>query len=145
MGAFVSLGLWGMFASAFLAATVLPLGSEVVLGGLILADFPLVPTVVVATLGNVLGSLVNYALGLWGRRFVPGRWMETSESKVYRARAWFQKYGSLSLLLAWVPVIGDPLTLVAGMARVNPLWFLCLVTLGKGARYWILARGILTL
>ena len=145
MVGFAALGLWGMFLSAFLAATILPLGSEIVLTGLLLADSPLEATLAVATLGNVLGALVNYALGLWGVRFFPARWMETPDSQVRRARAWFQKYGSLSLLLAWMPVVGDPLTLVAGMARVNLAWFLCLVTLGKGARYWVLAQGVLAL
>ena len=138
-----ALGLWGMFFSAFLAATILPLGSEVVLTALLLGDYSPGPVVLVATVGNVLGAVTNYALGIWGRRFIFARWMEHSRDSLDAALDRFRRWGSWSLLLAWVPVIGDPLTVAAGMARVGMVRFLILVTLGKGLRYIVLAQGIL--
>ncbi len=137
-----ALGLWGMFLSAFLAATILPLGSEVVLAALVVGDYPLVPLITVATVGNVLGAVTNYILGAWGLNWFLARRMAGSQREVQAGLDRFRKYGTLSLLLAWVPVIGDPLTVAAGMVRVNPLVFLVLVTLGKGARYIVLAQGL---
>ncbi|MCG8568266.1 MAG: DedA family protein [Desulfobacterales bacterium] len=140
-----ALGLWGMFLSAFLAATILPLGSEVVLTALLLGKYDPGPVLAVATLGNVLGAVVNYAMGAWGSQWVISRWFAGSRAEVDRAMERFRRWGSWSLLLAWVPVIGDPLTVAAGMVRVGMVRFLVLVTLGKGLRYWVLAQGVLAL
>lgn len=132
-------GLWGMFVSAFLAATILPLGSEVVLGGLLLAGYPPGELVVTATTGNVLGSVVNYGIGIFGTALILERWMGISERSIITARERFRTWGAAGLLLAWAPVIGDPLTVVAGMLRVHLSVFLLLVTLGKLARYLLLS------
>lgn len=124
-----------MFLSALLAATILPLGSEAVLLALLYADYPMLPLLIVATTGNVAGSWINYWIGRhWGR---PGikRFLKVTDDSLIRAEQHFRTWGRWSLCLAWVPVIGDPLTLIAGLIRVHPGWFLFLVTIGKAARY----------
>ena len=129
------LGYLGLFLSAFLAATILPLSSEVVLSALLLNGFNQTTLITVATLGNVLGSLTNYALGYWGSTLLVRKVLKISEAEFVRAEQRFQTYGLFSLLFAWVPVIGDPLTVVAGVLRISLPWFLLLVTAGKLARY----------
>ncbi len=126
----------GLFLSALVAATLLPAQSELLLitlhrtGGY--SDGLLV---LAATSGNVLGSASNWALGRFLMRFQGRRWFPVSASMLDRATRWFQRFGVWSLLLAWLPVIGDPLTLVAGILRVDWRLFLALVTLGKAGRY----------
>ncbi len=142
---FSELGWVGMFLSAFLAATVLPLSSEIVLGALLLNGFNPVILVLIATFGNVLGSVVNYAIGLYGGDYLRHRLLKISDEQFAKTRQRFEKWGLASLLFAWVPVIGDPLTLVAGVLRVNFIGFLLLVTLGKGLRYLVLAYGVLNI
>ena len=107
---------FGLFFAAFGAATLLPLQSEAVLVGLLLSDeYWLWSLLAVATLGNVLGSLVNWWLGRGLERFRDRRWFPVSPSHLEQARKHYQRYGHWSLLLSWVPIIGDPLTLVAGV------------------------------
>lgn len=89
----------------------------------------------VATLGNVLGSCVNYWLGTQVLRFKHNKWFPVSEQGLEKAQNQFNKYGVYSLLFAWLPVIGDPLTVIGGIFKVRFSVFLLLVTLGKGARY----------
>ncbi|MAN52942.1 MULTISPECIES: YqaA family protein [unclassified Marinimicrobium] len=133
------LGYLGLFLSAFLAATILPLSSEVVLSALLLSGLSSVVLVSVATVGNVLGSLTNYALGYWGSLVVVKKWLRMSEDDFGRAEARFRKYGMVSLCFAWVPIIGDPLTVIAGVLRIRLRWFLLLVTAGKLARYVVIS------
>ena len=130
----------GLFASAFVAATILPMQSEAVLVGLVVAEAqPVWALVAIASLGNVLGSVVNWTLGRQVDRFRGRRWFPASDAALDRAKGWYGRYGRWSLLLSWAPVIGDPLTLVAGVLR-EPLWsFLVLVTLAKIGRYVALA------
>ena len=135
----VDYGLWGLFASAFLAATILPLSSELVLSCLLLQDFAVSELVAVATLGNVLGSFVNYWLGFAGSGFVMTKILRISENDVEKAITRFKKHGAFCLIFAWVPVIGDPLTFAAGVLKINIVLFLILVTLGKLSRYLVLA------
>lgn len=136
---FAGLGLGGMFLSGFLAATILPLSSEVVLGWLLASGFGVVPVVASATAGNVLGACVNYWMGMAGTQWLARNVDWVSEKEVRRARERFLAWGTGSLLLAWVPVIGDPLTLAAGMLRVNPAVFFVLVSAGKLGRYLLIA------
>ncbi len=139
-----SYGLWGLFASSFLAATILPMSSEVVLGYLLLHNFNVQGVVAVATMGNVLGALVNYALGRAGSRVLLEKIFRVSPEDINRARHRFKTHGTISLLLAWVPVIGDPLTVVAGMLKIKLWIFLALVTLGKFARYAALSWAVIS-
>lgn len=134
----------GLFFAAFGAATLLPLQSEAVLVGLLLSDrYWLWSLLAVATLGNVLGSLLNWWLGRGIERFRDRRWFPVSPQHLEKARAHYQRYGHWSLLLSWLPVIGDPLTLVAGVMREPLGRFLLIVTLAKGARYGVLALATL--
>ena len=129
----------GLFVAAFGAATLLPMQSEAVLVGMLLSDRYVVSTLLaVATVGNVLGSALNWLLGRSVERFRHKRWFPVSESKLEKAQHSYLRYGRWSLLLSWVPIIGDPLTVVAGVMR-EPLWsFLVIVTLAKGLRYLVL-------
>ena len=124
-----------LFGSAFLAATILPFSSEVVLFALLRNGGDPVVLVCVATLGNTLGAVVNWLLGLLLLRFRHRRWFYFNDEQIERAQRWFRRYGVWSLLLAWMPVGGDALTLIAGVMRVRLLVFLLLVGLGKAARY----------
>lgn len=136
---FTEFGYVGLFLASFLAATILPLSSEVVLIFLLLNDFNPTILVCIATFGNVLGSFVNYALGFWGSLFFVRKVSRISEDGFTKAKQRFKKYGVCSLFFAWVPVIGDPLTVVAGVLKINLLAFLILVTSGKLLRYVIIA------
>lgn len=145
MEIFTSLGLAGMFASAFLAATILPLGSEAVLVWLLLNGSGALQVVAVATAGNVLGSLVNYWMGRAGAQWISRRFSGISVLELETALVRFRAWGSAGLLLAWVPLIGDPLTVAAGVLRVNLILFLSLVTIGKLGRYLVVAGAVLAL
>lgn len=136
----------GLFAAAFGAATLLPLQSEALLVALLLGSAqPAWMLVLVASLGNVLGSLVNWWLGRYLERYRGRRWFPVSEQRLQQAQRWYGRYGRWSLLLSWLPVIGDPLTLVAGIMR-EPLWrFTLIVTLAKTLRYTVLAAATLGL
>lgn len=130
----------GLFLSAFGAASLLPLQSEAVLVALLLTgSYSLMGLLLVATVGNVLGSLLNWWLGRELGRWQNKSWFPISPEALDRAGQSYQRYGYWTLLLSWVPVIGDPLTLVAGVMR-EPLWrFLLLVTVAKAGRYGVLA------
>ncbi len=143
MESFAELGHLGLLLASFLAATVLPLSSEVVLSVLLLNGLNPVILVAVATVGNVLGAFANYAIGFWGSKALARRVLRTSEEEFVKAEQRFRKYGLVSLFFAWVPVIGDPLTLVAGVLRINLLWFFVLVGSGKLIRYIVVSYMIL--
>jgi membrane protein YqaA with SNARE-associated domain len=121
---------------SFLSATLLPLSSELALAAQIKAGFGSVSGLVAAaTIGNVGGSILNWWLGTVLRQFEGRRWFPVSPEQIQKASARFQRYGAGVLLLSWLPIIGDPLTVVAGVLRVPLAVFLPLVILGKAARY----------
>ena len=124
-----------LFASAFLAATILPFSSEVVLFSLLRDGGDPVALVVVATLGNTLGSVVNWALGLYLLHFQDRRWFYFSRDQIDKAQRWYQRFGFWSLLFAWLPLGGDALTLIAGIMKLRLWLFVLLVGTGKGLRY----------
>jgi membrane protein YqaA with SNARE-associated domain len=125
-----------VFLSAFLAATILPFSSEIVLSAVYGAmDGDAVTLLLVASTGNVLGALVNWALGRYLLHWQDRKWFPFKVDQLQRAEVWFQRYGVWTLLMAWVPVVGDPLTFVAGLLRINVWLFLILVTIGKTGRY----------
>ncbi len=132
-----------LFGSALLAATILPFSSEVFLYALLRGEegwtVTTVLTIAVATLGNVLGACINWWLGKELLRFRHKRWFYFDDKQIARAQAWFHHYGVWTLLLSWVPVVGDPLTLIAGFLRVRFALFLLLMATGKLLRYLIVA------
>jgi len=123
-----------LFVVAFLSATLLPLGSE----GLLLYDMSQNYTFVLlwcfATVGNTLGSMVNYWLGLKGESYLERKGV-ISVAKMQKARVFFMKYGGWTLLLSWAPMIGDPLTFIVGVLRYNFKYFALIVFVAKGLRY----------
>lgn len=134
----------GLALSAFLAATILPASSEVTLAGLMAAGkgTPLA-LFAVATAANTGGSVVNWLLGRGIDRVRHKTWFPVKSGQYERAHRWFSRFGVWSLLFAWLPIVGDPLTVVAGALRV-PFWtFVALVTAGKAARYAaVMASGM---
>ncbi|MEQ8828755.1 MAG: YqaA family protein [Alphaproteobacteria bacterium] len=130
----------GLFLLSFLAATIFPAQSEVGLAALILSqDYSLVLLIAVASAGNTLGSVVNWALGRGVERFRDKRWFPVKPDQLNRAIAWYRKYGRWSLLMSWAPFIGDPLTVVAGILREPILSFVLLVAVAKTVRYIVVA------
>lgn len=124
-----------LFSTAFLAATILPFYSEVILFALLREGHSPALLVLVATAGNTLGAVVNWWMGIYILHFRHRRWFYFSDKQIERAQKWFRRYGFWTLLLAWLPVGGDALTLIGGIMRV-PMWlFLPLVAIGKGLRY----------
>ncbi len=139
------IGYIGLFLSALVAATILPMQSEAVLAGLLLGqDRSVISLLVVATVGNVLGSVINWVLGRYLLRFKDRRWFPSNDRQLARAQSWYRRYGRWSLLGSWLPVVGDPLTVVAGVMREPIVPFIVLVTLAKGTRYLVLAAVVLS-
>ncbi len=132
-------GLLALFFVSFCAATLLPLGSEWLLVALLLQGSNPVVTVTIATLGNSLGAATNYLIGYHGGNWITAKVLRINRQQLQRAEQWFNRYGSWSLLLAWLPIVGDPLCLVSGTLKTPPLRFTLLVTVGKLARYTFLA------
>ncbi len=135
-------GYPGLFAASFLAATLIPLGSEVAVVALSAAGLDRLGVLSVATAGNVMGSAVNYGLGRWGGRWLFARFSAGEKKRIERASRAASRWGAPMLFFAWLPLVGDPLTVAAGMLRVQPLLFLFWVTLGKALRYWLILEGI---
>ena len=133
-----------VFLSAFVAATLLPAQSEAVLSFYILsAPQTVFALILVATVGNVLGSVVNWVVGFYATRFQNRKWFPATPSQMQRAEKFYRKYGRYSLLLSWVPFIGDPITVIAGVLREPIFSFLLLVTIAKLARYIALSLIVL--
>nr|WP_291298131.1 YqaA family protein [Elioraea sp.] len=132
--------LGGLFLAAFVAATLLPMGSEAALVGLLLAEAHAAWVLIaVASIGNVAGSAVNWGLGRSIERFRDRRWFPADAASLDRAQAWYRRWGRWSLLLSWVPVIGDPLTVIAGVMREAFVPFLLVVAIAKVGRYLVVA------
>ena len=127
-----------LFIISFLAATILPFSSELTLAGLVAtSSYDNSLLLIIASLGNVLGSVVNWILGFYSRNLSTKRWFPFNDEQIEKSSKWFNKFGRWSLLFAWVPIIGDPLTLAAGLLRIRFIEFLVLVTIGKVSRYII--------
>lgn len=135
--------LAAMAFAAFLAGTLLPLSSEAALAAAIVSGTSGKSWLVVAaTLGNVLGSVFNWWMGLNARRFEGRRWFPFGPAAIAKASDRFRRHGSWCLLFSWLPVVGDPLTFVAGVLKVRLMPFLALVACGKAARYIVLAAAL---
>lgn len=131
-----------LFFSAFFAATIFPAQSELVLFSLNLAgQYSKIILLLVATTGNVLGAVVNYFLGFYLLKLKDKKWFKLNEKQINKFTLRYEKWGKWSLLFAWMPIIGDPLTVVAGIFKTNFWLFLLLVTIGKAARYIVFLLG----
>ncbi len=129
----------GLFFSALVAATILPMQSEATLVALLLSDYQPWLLIAVASAGNVLGSVVNWLLGRGIERFGDRSWFPVGASALERAQRWYHRFGKWSLLLSWLPIVGDPLTVIAGVLREPFPVFLLLVAIAKIGRYLVLA------
>ncbi len=130
--------LAGLFMLAFSAATLLPGGSEAALLGMAaISTHSILSLLVVASIGNTLGSVVNYVMGRYALHYQDRKWFPVSRSDLTKAQNWFSRWGQWSLLLAWVPIIGDPLTFAAGVMRMQFTHFLILVAISKTIRYMV--------
>ena len=129
----------GLFLGAFTAATLLPFSSEAALVGLLLAGYPVWLVLAVASAGNIAGAAANWLLGGFIEHYRGRRWFPVSDRALERAQGWYSHYGRWSLLLSWAPVVGDPLTVMAGVLREPFATFLLLVAIAKIGRYAVLA------
>lgn len=137
--------LGSLFLSAFLSATLLPGTSEIALTGMIAGGHvPVIAAILTATIGNTLGSCFNWGIGRFFAGFQSHRWFPVPAVKFDYYSDWFRRWGVWSLLMSWVPVIGDPLTVIAGAARTPIVIFTLIVFIAKGIRYLMVA-GILDL
>ncbi|RFB88973.1 hypothetical protein B5K11_25120 [Rhizobium leguminosarum bv. trifolii] len=134
----------GLFTAAFGAATILPMQSEPVLIGLLLTGkFPVLVLLAVASVGNTPGSIVNWFLGRGIERFRNRRWFPVGEKALERSSRWYRKYGKWTLLLSWMPLFGDAITVVAGVLGEPLLPFTILVFVAKTGRYVVLTLATL--
>lgn len=142
----VGSGYAALFGAAFVAATLIPAQSELLLSAMLLSrQYDNGTLLIVATLGNVMGSTVNWALGRFLTRYRSKPWFPFSPAAIERAERWYGRWGIWSLLLSWAPVVGDPLTFAAGLLRTPLHWFVIVVTIAKGGRYLVLAVTVASL
>lgn len=138
------IGYAGLFAAAFVAATLLPAQSELLLAAMVAGrQHDLAMLLFVATVGNVLGSIVNWAIGRFLADRREAKWFPVSTRSLEGAEQWYRRWGLWTLLLSWVPVIGDPLTLAAGLLRARIIPFIAIVTIAKASRYAFIAAAVL--
>lgn len=137
---------FGLFSSAFLSATLIPSVSEGVLVGLLTTyKYDFILLLAFASIGNIMGSILNWFLGSRIEQYSDRKWFPVKEEKLTKAQGWYKKYGKWSLLCSWVPVIGDPLTLVAGVMKESLLVFIILVSIAKTTRYVVVGTSFLYL
>ncbi|MBJ6725430.1 YqaA family protein [Geomesophilobacter sediminis] len=138
-------GFLSLFFLSFLASTLIPLGSEWLVVTMLLSRSDPFAVVAVATCGNYLGALTTYLIGLYGADFLKTRLLRMDPKTTQKAERLYERFGSYSLLLSWLPVVGDPLCLVGGVLRVRFIRFSLLVATGKLARYaavaWVTLKG----
>jgi membrane protein YqaA with SNARE-associated domain len=128
-------GLAGLFLASFLAATILPFSSEAVLAAMALGSWPAIALWTTASVGNWLGGMSSYGLGRLGDLDRIARWLRTDASKAQRMQAWAERYGHWAALLAWLPVVGDPLAIALGLSRAPLVPVAVLMFVGKALRY----------
>jgi membrane protein YqaA with SNARE-associated domain len=135
-----------MFAAALIAGTFLPFlpaSSELVLGGFLAADEGEAGLLVLAaTVGNVVGSIINYFVGRYVSGLAGRRWFPATEAQMQRASVQFNRYGFWILLMSWLPVFGDLITVIAGLLRTNFKLFVALTSVGKFFRYFLIVIGV---
>ena len=136
-------GYLGLFLISFLAATLLPLGSEAAVTLMAIAEFNPSRILIVATIGNSLGALINYLVGKWGAAFIFTKYIQVDQSTLEKLEKVYGRWGAPVLFFAWLPFVGDPLTVAAGVLRVNIYVFTFWVVLGKLFRYYVLITAVM--
>lgn len=139
----LSFGYAGLFLVSFLAATLVPLSSEGAVALMAASGFDPAGVLLVATAGNSLGALANYLVGRYGGRFLLSKYIKADPAKLLKAEKACNRLGGPVLFFAWLPVVGDPLTLAAGLLKMNLAAFLFWVVLGKAARYWAIIGALI--
>jgi len=129
---------FGLFLTAFVSATLLPGASEVAVVALMQQQYDVLMLWGFATAGNTLGAVVNFYMGRYLVHYQNKPWFPFKKESLHRSQQWFKRYGSWSLLFAWMPIVGDGLTFIAGIMNINVGFFLLLVSIGKGARYAVI-------
>ena len=133
-----------LFVVSFMVATIVPFGSEIYIATLLtIDDYNSLLLLIAASIGNILGSVFNWICGYYATYFIQKKWFPINQNQINKATNFFLKYGKWSLLLAWVPFIGDPLTFIAGTLRYSFLPFLLLVSIGKITRYLVIYFSVL--
>ena len=128
-----------LFAILFLAATILPFSSELTFAGLIAtSNYNNLLLLIVASFGNILGSVLNWILGFYSRNFYSKKWFIFNDAQLKNSSRWFNKFGKWSLLLSWIPIVGDTFTFFAGLLKIKFFEFIVLVTIGKISRYLVI-------
>ena len=128
-----------LFFLSFLAATIIPFSSEVGLASLLKLDpYNVLFLLISASVGNILGSCVNWYLGIYSRTFEKKKWFPFDKKNISKASSWFEKYGKWSLLLSWMPIVGDPITFIAGTMKTKFKTFIILVSISKISRYLVI-------
>ena len=135
-------GLWGLFLAGFLSGSILPFNSEAVMSVLILAGVDVFACIVIATLGNTLGGITIFYLGYLGRMDWIEKYGKVKMEKIHAILPRLQKYGPLTALFSFVPVVGDVLVLGLGFFRISPKLTMLYMFIGKTARYWLLAETL---
>ena len=135
-------GYLGLFAVCFLAATLIPLGSEIFVTTMVLSGYNPWIIFTIATIGNTLGSIINYYVGKYGTDFIFSRYIRVAPEKRRNMERLYLKWGSPALFFAWVPIIGDPLTVVAGGFNLKFYVFTFWVILGKAFRYALIIMAV---
>lgn len=133
------LGLFGLFLGCLLSATFIPFSSEALVAGALLLDYSPWTVVLVATLGNTIGGMTCYLLGRLCKWSWIEKWLKVKEETLAKAHEKVEKYGSLAAVLAWLPVVGDPIAIALGLMRTRVLPTTVLMFLGKGLRYMVVA------
>lgn len=128
-------GYLGLFIVSFLASTLVPLGSEIFVATMTISGYNPVVLFVTATTGNTLGAITNYYVGKYGTDFIFSRYLQVKSEKRHKFERIYQKWGAPILFFSWAPVVGDPLTVAAGVFKLNLYLFTFWVILGKAFRY----------
>ncbi len=131
-------GYVGLFVVSLLSASLLPLTGSVAMAGMVALDYSPVAIVLVATAGSTVGALINYTIGLKGGGFILSRYQKVDQAKLNRAEHFFERWGAFTLSFAWLPLIGDALTVVAGAVHTNLRIFIFWVLLGRLIRETVL-------
>jgi len=137
MDSLINLGYLGLFLVSFLASTVIPLSSDIVMSSLILLNFDMWTCILVATVGNFLGGLTTYGLGYLGKWEWIEKYFKKSKEDIEKFQHKIQKVGIIAAAFAWLPFIGDVIALALGFLRFKPMPVFCMMLIGRFCRFLV--------